>query len=112
RIWIPSSSSIAVFEAVHRDAVTGTRTPRRAPRHSQRAGPGADTPARFVRCLAARGRRAPSLLLGQANDDSTARGAPGGSSTSPVRGMVFHDARAPIKAEMLDSMITRYMSWR
>jgi hypothetical protein len=35
-----------------------------------------------------------------------------GTSTSPVRGMCFHAARAPTKAEMVDSMITRYMSWR
>ena len=48
----------------------------------------------------------------QASDDSTAGGEPGGSSMSPVRGMVFQEARAPTRAEMVDSMITRYMSWR
>jgi Osmosensitive K+ channel His kinase sensor domain len=50
----------------------------------------------------------PMVLRGQASDGSTA----GGGSTSPVRGVVFQDARAPTRAEIVDSMITRYMSWR
>lgn len=50
----------------------------------------------------------PIVLRGQVSDGSAA----GGGSTSPVRGVVFQEARAPTSAEMVDSMITRYMSWR